>query len=184
MKVAQLCLTLWDPTDYTVHRILQARVLEWGAFPFSRGSSQPRDWTQFPALQADSLPAEPPGKPKNTEMGSLCLLQQIFLTHVTEKRTQQGPIYVKIKKKDRHKHMLRLSSEKTGHAEKGWWAGESGEVWGRICSNEFFTLPSFQNMLNTKEGRNKCIQYLEAKLSLLTHWLLKGYYKMVPVFHE
>ena len=32
--------------DYTVHRILHARILEWGAFPFSRGSSQPRGWTQ------------------------------------------------------------------------------------------------------------------------------------------
>ena len=34
--------------------------------PSSRGSSQPRDWTWSPALQAGSLPAEPPGKPKNT----------------------------------------------------------------------------------------------------------------------
>ena len=32
--------------DYTVHGILQARMLEWVVFPFSRGSSQPRDWTQ------------------------------------------------------------------------------------------------------------------------------------------
>ena len=46
VKVAQLCPTLWDPMDYTVHGILQARILEWVAFPFSRGSSQPRDQTQ------------------------------------------------------------------------------------------------------------------------------------------
>ena len=45
-KVAQSCLTLCDPLDYTVHGILQARILEWVDFPFSRGSSQPRDWTQ------------------------------------------------------------------------------------------------------------------------------------------
>ena len=45
VKVAQLCPTLWDPRDL-VHGILQARILEWVAFPFSRGSSQPRDWTQ------------------------------------------------------------------------------------------------------------------------------------------
>ena len=32
--------------DYTVHENLQARILEWVAFPFSRGSAQPRDWTQ------------------------------------------------------------------------------------------------------------------------------------------
>ena len=45
VKVAQSCLTLCDPMDYTVHGILQARILEWVAFPFSRGSSQPRDQT-------------------------------------------------------------------------------------------------------------------------------------------
>ena len=37
MKVAQSCLTLCNPTNYTVHGILQARILEWVAFPFSRG---------------------------------------------------------------------------------------------------------------------------------------------------
>ena len=37
---------LCDPMDYTVRGILQARILEWVAFPFSRGSSQPRDQTQ------------------------------------------------------------------------------------------------------------------------------------------
>ena len=35
-----------NPMDYTIHGILQAGILEWVAFPFSRGSSQPRDWTQ------------------------------------------------------------------------------------------------------------------------------------------
>ena len=44
--------------------ILQARILEWVAFPFSRGSSQARDQTQSLAFQADFLPAEPPGKPR------------------------------------------------------------------------------------------------------------------------
>ena len=46
MKVAQLCPTLHDPMDYTVHGILQARILEWVSVPLSRGSSQPRDQTQ------------------------------------------------------------------------------------------------------------------------------------------
>ena len=40
VKVAQSCLTLRDPMDYTVHGILQARILEWVATLFSRGSSQ------------------------------------------------------------------------------------------------------------------------------------------------
>ena len=46
VKVAQSCLTFCDPMDYTVHGILQARIWEWVAFPFSRGSSQLRDGTQ------------------------------------------------------------------------------------------------------------------------------------------
>ena len=49
--VAQSCLTLRDPMDYSppvssVHGISQARILEWVAIPFSRGSSRPRDGTQ------------------------------------------------------------------------------------------------------------------------------------------
>ena len=45
VKVTQLCSILWDPMDYTVHEILQARILEWIAYPFSRESSQPKDQT-------------------------------------------------------------------------------------------------------------------------------------------
>ena len=46
VKVAQSCLTLCDPMDYTVQGILHARILECIAVPFSIGSSHPRDWTQ------------------------------------------------------------------------------------------------------------------------------------------
>ena len=46
VKVTQSCLTLCDPMDCIVKGILQARILEWVAFPFSRGSTQPRDQTQ------------------------------------------------------------------------------------------------------------------------------------------
>ena len=45
VKVVQSCPTLCNPTDYTVHGILQARILEWVSYPFSRGSSWPRDQT-------------------------------------------------------------------------------------------------------------------------------------------
>ena len=47
------CNTDFDfphPMDYTVHVILQARILEWVDFPFSRGSSQPRDRTQVSCI--------------------------------------------------------------------------------------------------------------------------------------
>ena len=46
VKAAQLYPILCDHMDYTVHGILQARILEWVAFPFSGGPSQPRDQTQ------------------------------------------------------------------------------------------------------------------------------------------
>ena len=53
--VAQLCLTLFDPMDRSrpgssVHGILQARILEWVAIPFSRGSSQPRGQTRVSCI--------------------------------------------------------------------------------------------------------------------------------------
>ena len=46
VKVAQSCLTLCDPMDYSVQGILQARILEWVAIPFYRGSPHPRNRTQ------------------------------------------------------------------------------------------------------------------------------------------
>ena len=46
LRHVQLC----DPRDYTVHGILQAWILEWVAFPFSRGSSQPRDQSQVSCI--------------------------------------------------------------------------------------------------------------------------------------
>ena len=45
VKITQLCLTLYEPMDCTVHRILQTRILELVAFPFSRVSSQTRNQT-------------------------------------------------------------------------------------------------------------------------------------------
>ena len=80
VKVTQSCSTLCVPTDYTVHGILQTRILEWVAFPFSRGYSPPRDWTQVSSIARDSLSAETQGKLENTGMDSLSLLQWIFLT--------------------------------------------------------------------------------------------------------
>ena len=59
---AQSC----DPMDYippgsSIRGILQARILEWVPIPFSRGSSRHRIEPGSPALQAGSLPSEPPG---------------------------------------------------------------------------------------------------------------------------
>ena len=76
VKVTQLCLSFYDP-----HGILQARILESGAFPFSRGSSQPRDRTQVFHIAGRFFTSwATRGKFKNTGVGSLARLQGVFLT--------------------------------------------------------------------------------------------------------
>ena len=68
--VTQSCLMLSDPLNCnppgcsSIHWTFQARTLEWFAISFSKGSSQPRTEPWSLALQADSLPSEPPGKPQ------------------------------------------------------------------------------------------------------------------------
>ena len=78
VKVAQSCLTLCNPMDYTIHGILWAKILEWVAVPFSRRSSQPRDWNQVSHIAGRFFSSWATGKPKNTGVGNLSLLQQIF----------------------------------------------------------------------------------------------------------
>ena len=67
LSKVQSCPTLCHPVDCSlpvssVHGIFQAIVLEWVAISFSRGSSQPRDWTWVSRIVADTLPSAPPGK--------------------------------------------------------------------------------------------------------------------------
>ena len=50
VKVIQSCTTLCNPMDYMVHGILQAKILEWVAIPFSKVSSQPKDQTQVSCI--------------------------------------------------------------------------------------------------------------------------------------
>ena len=74
VKVAQLCPTLWDPHGLYSPWNSPGQNAGVGSLSLLQGIFQPRS----PTLQADSLPAEPQGKPKNTGVGSLSLLQQIF----------------------------------------------------------------------------------------------------------
>ena len=81
-KSLQLCSRLCDPMDCSppgssVHEILQARIL--GCHALLQGNlPNPGIELRSPTLQADSLPSESPGKPKNTRMGYHFLLQGIF----------------------------------------------------------------------------------------------------------
>ena len=62
MKVAQSCPTLCDPMDSTVQGIIQARILEWVAFPFSSDLLDPGIEPRSPTMQAESLRTELSGK--------------------------------------------------------------------------------------------------------------------------
>ena len=76
VKVAHTCQTLCDGMECIVHEILQARTLEWVAVLSQWDLPNPGIESRSPTLQADSLPAKPPGNPKNTGVGSLFLLQR------------------------------------------------------------------------------------------------------------
>ena len=83
--VTQSSLTLCDPRDCSppgssVHGILQARILEWVASPPPGDLPNPGIEPRYPALQADSVLSEPPGKPMDTGVSSLALLWGSFLT--------------------------------------------------------------------------------------------------------
>ena len=71
VKVAQSCLTLYDP-------ILQARILEWVPFASPGDLPNPGIEPRSPTLEADSLSAESQGKPKNTGVSRLSFIQGIF----------------------------------------------------------------------------------------------------------
>ena len=64
VKVTQLCPTLCNPMGYIVCGLLQARILEWVAFPSPGNLPNPGSKPRSPTLQVDSLPAEPQGKPR------------------------------------------------------------------------------------------------------------------------
>ena len=88
----------------------------WSGLPYppSRGSSEPRDRTQV-SLLADSLPSEPPGKPKNNRVGGLSLLQGIFLTQ----KSNRGLLHCRqILYPLRHKPRQRIKKQRHYFADK------------------------------------------------------------------
>ena len=78
-KIIQPCLTLCDPMDYIVHGNLQARILEWIAFPSPGDLPNPGIRPRSPALQADSLPVEAPGKKGDILVNKIFLFSPICL---------------------------------------------------------------------------------------------------------
>ena len=139
---------------YTVHGILQAGILERVAFVFSRDIPKPGTEPRSPILQVDSLPAESQGKPKNTGVGSLSLLQAIFpMQELNQGLLHCGWILYQLSYEGNPKphwcaavhgvtqSRIRLSdwTERKPHCtlyKEGW-------SWIIICPNHSFILQSF-----------------------------------------
>ena len=91
-SVAQLCPALWDSVDCSllgssVYGIILAGILEWAAIPFSKGPSQPRDWTHIEPtlhLQVDCLPLSHLGSQLHSlfTLNGLLLLLLSHFSHV------------------------------------------------------------------------------------------------------
>ena len=116
-----------SPPGSSVHGISHARVLEWVAFPFSPPGDLPHAGIEprSPALQTDSLPPEPQGKPKNTGVGSLSLLQQIFPTQ----ELNQGLLLCR-------RILYQLSYE-------GWWRNPLLSIQNRSWGTKVLERPQF-----------------------------------------
>ena len=126
VKVTQLCPTFCDPTDYTVHGIFQARILEWVAFSFSRGSSQPRDQTHISRI-ADGFFTS-----WATREAHFCKGQMVTISVFAR---NMGSL---------SHHLLSFTTlykseshfELTNHTKSGWWA------WyglASVCSRSLLT---------------------------------------------
>ena len=121
--VTQSCPILCDPMDYTVHGILQARILEQVAFPFSRGSSQPEDWALQPrdwgfpysSISKESVynagdPGSTPGLGRSPGGGNSNPLQYSCLENPTDRGAWQATVHGVI----RVRHTLWLNHHHPG----------------------------------------------------------------------
>ena len=115
--IAQSCPTLCNhmdcsPPGSSVHGILQARILEWVAISFSRGSSRPSDQTLVFCIAGGSLPSEPSGKPiiySNLSIFQNLLEEQICIRSILPTRaawTQQPCVSTRLTCVDCHPHSL------------------------------------------------------------------------------
>ena len=87
------CRRILYQLRYQLRFFISPRILEWVAYPFSRGSSQPRNQTVSPALQADSLPAEPPGKPTQQDIPKVMREEyKLVFTYVSSLISHHFPV--------------------------------------------------------------------------------------------
>ena len=127
MKVILLCPTLCNPRDYTVHGLFQAKILEWVAISFSRGSSQLRDQTQVSSITERLFTIWTTREfPKGVINKSKILCPYIRLTGRSTKRTRRR--WTKCSFFLSHLS-LHLFPEAGGQWQFGW----GGEIHSLLC---------------------------------------------------
>ena len=156
-----------DLPGSSIHGILQARILDWVAIPFARGSSQPRDWTQI-SYTAGGFFTELPEKPNtpcsNVYVGISMILQQDW-------EIPKGPAYVSFTSACTHQGqglcMHEVSSECWQQGDLLFLADleEQGpdllccfkqlQTRQNKCNNSFQTLDVRQQRMDSSEGQSK-----------------------------
>ena len=138
VKLTQSCPTLCDPVEYTVHGFLQARILEWVAFPFYRGSSQPRDRTQVSHVAGGLFIS---WATREAQMTRAALLMQLLLYMCLIWRRQWHPTPVLLPGKSH-----------------GWRSLVGCSPWGRKESGMTERLHFHFSLSCTGEGNGKPVQ--------------------------
>ena len=136
--------TLCNPMDCSlpgssVHGILQARVHQWVAMPCSRGSSQPRDWTQVSYIVGRFFTTEPPGKPsgynrwtnldgqhKGGHNGEVTFKVRSRRQHLPAFREYSAKWRTALRGADVEKFKEPKEKRGKGRAHKGMWAWMTG----------------------------------------------------------
>ena len=143
VKISQSCPTLWDPMNYTVRGILQARILEWVAFSFSKGSSQPRGRTQVSCIAGgfftswatreaqeswSRYPIPSPGDLPNPgiEVGSSAWQADSLPTELSGKPMEY---YTVLKRNELSRHELWWKLKCISLSEKRIWKGWISSLW-------------------------------------------------------
>ena len=125
MLGAQSYLTLGNPMDCSpsgssIHGVLQARILEWVAIPFSRDLPDPGIELRSPVLQADSLVSEPPGKSSVIMWPSNSTLR--YMLKIDENMYSNKYLWTNIHSNNIHNNpKVKTTQMSTNCWMKTWW---------------------------------------------------------------
>ena len=129
-KTTQSCPTLCNSMDYRVHGILQVRIQEWVAIPFSRGSSQPRDRTQISHIAGEFFTSWAIREAQEHRVGILSLFQQIFPTHKSNRGLLHcRQILYQLSYQGSQSSLLLITSSEEKHRDRSVMNAVNWSIW-------------------------------------------------------